>query len=436
MPLKPEPCRNFLRGHCRFGDKCNFPHVTQQQPKPNAFGFGSQTATQSQQQKPNPFGFGVQNSTSGAPNSGGFGQSNSQKPFENKWVRPEKPQNQSQAASHNCTDPDSCKRQIADDFQHESPLWKLTCYGHNKHLPCDISGDISYEELRAVAYDDAKRGTSLPSIVERERGLVNSKKIEFQNLLNNPYTKHTVPAQSNQSPFPAAVASSPSPTPQNNGFSSFAASNQQNPPPNLSFGVRPSTPSNSSGFGQFQGPGQFTTNTVPSGPFSTPVPAQTGGNLPASNNSGFGNSGFGNNGLKSSFGTQVPAQTGGNFAPNIGGFGNSAMSGQGSLFPAQTGGNTFTPNSLGFGNVGMTSQVPVQIGGTPFTSNVGGFGNSGMSSQGSQPPSTSLGGANGGQQTIGSNPQEISATDTGIWLKEEWKLGEIPEQPPPAAYVK
>ena len=31
-----------------------------------------------------------------------------------------------------CTDGESCKRQIAEDFQNERPLWKLTCYGHNK----------------------------------------------------------------------------------------------------------------------------------------------------------------------------------------------------------------------------------------------------------------------------------------------------------------
>lgn len=31
--------------------------------------------------------------------------------------------------------------------------------------PCDIVGDISYEELRALAYDEAKRGLSLQSIV-------------------------------------------------------------------------------------------------------------------------------------------------------------------------------------------------------------------------------------------------------------------------------
>lgn len=31
-----------------------------------------------------------------------------------------------------CTDPDICKRQIAEDFEQEKPLWTLTCYGHCK----------------------------------------------------------------------------------------------------------------------------------------------------------------------------------------------------------------------------------------------------------------------------------------------------------------
>jgi hypothetical protein len=44
-------------------------------------------------------------------------------------------------------------------------MWKLTCYGHWKYFPCDVTGDISYEELRAVAYEEAKRGIPLQSIV-------------------------------------------------------------------------------------------------------------------------------------------------------------------------------------------------------------------------------------------------------------------------------
>lgn len=31
--------------------------------------------------------------------------------------------------------------------------------------PCDIVGDISYEELRATAYDDARKGLPLTAIV-------------------------------------------------------------------------------------------------------------------------------------------------------------------------------------------------------------------------------------------------------------------------------
>lgn len=50
----------LLSSSCQYGERCKFLHVIQQQPKSNAFGFGTQ-ATSHQQQKPNPFGFGVQN---------------------------------------------------------------------------------------------------------------------------------------------------------------------------------------------------------------------------------------------------------------------------------------------------------------------------------------------------------------------------------------
>lgn len=59
---------------CRYGEACRYLHVTQQHPKSNVFGgsnqqqkpnpFGFETQIGSQpQQKPNPFGFGVQNSS-------------------------------------------------------------------------------------------------------------------------------------------------------------------------------------------------------------------------------------------------------------------------------------------------------------------------------------------------------------------------------------
>lgn len=406
MPLKKEPCRNFQRGSCRFGDKCKFLHVTQQQPKPNVFGFGSQTSLPFQQQKPNPFGFGVQNSgpAAGAPSSGGFNQSNGFKPFENKWVRPEQPANQSQSASHMCTDPDSCKRLIAEDFEQERPLWKLTCYGHYKYLPCDITGDISYEELRIAAYDEAKRGIGLQSIVERERNLLNAKLVEFENLLRNPYPKQTHPAQSNQNPFPAVGPSTPSLTAQNTAPAPVSSFGQLGSSPNMTFGVRPSVPSNNA-FGQFQGsPGPFGTNNIPSGPFGSQVPVQTGGIPFTSNVAGLANGGL------SSQGSQVPAQTDGSpFASNIAGFSNIGMNSQGSQLH---------PTSSVFPQI-QTSAVNQ----SPMLSNGSGV------TKGVEQVSANT-------KVIGNVHPEVSSVDASIWLKEEWKLGEIPEQPPPAAFVK
>ncbi|XP_056176970.1 zinc finger CCCH domain-containing protein 16-like isoform X2 [Syzygium oleosum] len=215
MPLKKELCRNFQRGSsiknfiaspyfdlrwfssCQYGERCKFLHPTQQQSRPNAFGFGMHSGS-NQQQKANPFGFGVQSSSQPRPAADFASQHNQFKPFENKWTRfspisnasatsSHHPDNQIQSGNHKCTDPESCKQLIVEDFEHERPSWTLTCYGHCKYAPCDISGDISYEELQSAAYDDAKRGLSLQSIVERERNALNFKLTEFENLLRGPY---------------------------------------------------------------------------------------------------------------------------------------------------------------------------------------------------------------------------------------------------------
>ncbi|KAA3464628.1 zinc finger CCCH domain-containing protein 16 isoform X1 [Gossypium australe] len=248
MHNKKEACRNFQRGSCQYGERCKFLHVIQQQPKSNAFGFGTQ-AISHQQQKPNPFGFGVQNN---AQSKGANDFGNKQSQFKNTWTRSSassgapslrQPDNQPQATNHRCNDPESCKRIIAEDFEHERPLWKLTCYSHWKNSPCDIVGDVSYEELRAAAYDDAKRGLSLQSIVrrssipyfpdlqlhiERERNLLNSKLVEFENFLRNPYRGPAGSAAAQQIPFPGATTTVLSPTTQN------TVAPQSNVPPSVS----------------------------------------------------------------------------------------------------------------------------------------------------------------------------------------------------------
>ncbi|KAK8598009.1 hypothetical protein V6N13_095401 [Hibiscus sabdariffa] len=394
--MKKEPCRNFQRGSCQYGEKCKFLHVTQQQPKSNAFGFGTQ-ANSHQQQKPNPFGFGVQNN---AQSKGGNDFGNKQTQFKNTWTRPSassgapssrQPDNQAQTTNHKCNDPDSCKRIIAEDFEHERPLWKLTCYSHWKNSPCDIVGDVSLEELRAAAYDDAKRGLSFQSIIERERNLLNSKLAEFENLLRNPYKGPAGSTPAQQIPFPGGAPVGFSPTvqntvaPQNNFPPPVSSFNQLGASLNTGFSQGPSVQSNNP-FGQ---PTSFSNSAQFPNAFAT-------NNVPSAN--------------AYSFGSQQPNQSvAASFPTNVANFGNSSV-----INPST---NQFSAATSSTQNLSSSSGQSLGV-----------FNNSLSNSKAGVQPATSV--------QLGKNlPAKVVSGDSSIWLKEKWAPGEIPEDAPPDAYV-
>ncbi|KAI3803176.1 hypothetical protein L1987_31325 [Smallanthus sonchifolius] len=383
MPPRKEPCRNFQRGFCQYGERCKFLHVNQQKAKPNSFGFGTQNT--SQPQKPNPFGFGTQNTSQPQkPNPFGFGvQNNSNpnqfKPGENKWSRfspssgnPSAPQKQDH---HVCTDSESCKRLISEDFQQEKPLWKLTCYGHCKYGPCDIIGDVSYEELKASAYDDAKRGSNIQSIVEKERSLLSSKLIEFENLLRNPYTPPSNSNLNTQNTVPGTSTNIFPQTIQNNDPPLVSSFSQLGSTFNTGFQMRAPAPNNVFGqVNQFQAPTQIS-------------------NASQKNSFTYGNPG--------QMGSQPSTQS---FV---------------SPFPATattTFGNVFSAPATS-PNLNVSSQQPSM----PF---------------GGQNPS-----ANVVPESIPSvqNTQNISHSNSNeyssIWSKDEWRAGEIPEEAPPEGVI-
>ncbi|KAI4970905.1 hypothetical protein ZWY2020_001819 [Hordeum vulgare] len=399
MNRRPELCRNYQRGSCKYGEQCRFVHANsnqhqqQQQAKPNPFGFGAGSRQQpqqsfgaqsqqfqQQQQKPNPFGFGVQGGAAQQRNESGPA-----KPFQNKWVRdPSAPQTKQgeaqpapQPAHTSCTDPESCRQQISDDFKNEAPLWKLTCYAHLRSGPCDITGDISYEELRAKAYEEGKQGKPMQSIVEGERNLQNAKLMEFTNLLNKARSTPSFPTAGS---FPEVKNNSTFGSSQTNGPPVFSSFNQLGAATNFGSGPRtaaPGVPTNTI-FGQptltF---GQSTQSTFGRSTQSTPS---------------FGAPTFGSTGMKfgvpDAFGSQTSKQS-------FGSYHNSSMSSN----------NNF-PNSISSSHHRDIDKQSVELlnGMTPRTS------------------------------AMDQAPIEDSRNDKqddSIWLKEKWEIGQIPLDEPP-----
>ncbi|VAI78901.1 hypothetical protein VPH35_124829 [Triticum aestivum] len=386
MNRRPELCRNYQRGSCKYGAQCRFVHSNsnqqqQQQAKPNPFGFGAggrqqpqqqsfgaqSQQQQQQQQKPNPFGFGVQGGAAQQRNEPGPA-----KPFQNKWVRdPSAPptkqaeaQPAPQAAHTSCADPESCRQQISDDFKNEAPLWKLTCYAHLRSGPCDITGDISYEELRAKAYEEGKQGKPMQSIVEGERNLQNAKLAEFTNLLNKARATPSFPTAGS---FPEVKNNSTFGSSQTNGPPVFSSFNQLGAATNFGSGPRTATPG---------------------------VPMNTIFGQPTQSTPSFGAPAFGSTGMR--FGVPVGSQTS---KQSFGSYQGSSMSS-----------NSNFQNSTSSGHHRDIDKQSVELlnGMTPRTSAMD-------------------------QAAVEASRNEKQ--DDSIWLKEKWEIGQIPLDEPPARHV-
>lgn len=362
--------------------------LQQQQGKPNPFGFGSASRQQQssfgsqvqQQQQPNPFGFGVQGAGAQSRNAPGPA-----KPFQNKWVRdPSVPTKQTEAAQPpaaaghtSCTDPESCRQQIAEDFKNETPLWKLTCYAHLRSGPCDIKGDVSFEELRAKAYEEGRQGHPLQSIVEGERNLQNAKLMEFTNFLNNPHVSVSQsPSFPPVSSFPEVKNSSPFGVSQTNGPPVFSSFSQVGAATNIGPGSRtaPGAPTNTI-FGQSSQPSQ------------PGFPAHT-----------FGRSDM-KFGVSGSFGSQISQQT-------FGSLQGSSMSSVGN-FPRSHAGYQQPPASSSHRDIDRQSQDLLS---------------------GIVAPTSAI-----DQAPVEDNKNENE--DDSIWLKEKWSIGEIPLGEPPQRHI-
>jgi len=306
------------------------------------------------------------------------------KPFQNKWVRdPSAPTKQPEAAqapaaAHtSCTDPESCRQQIAEDFKNETPLWKLTCYAHLRSGPCDIKGDISFEELRAKAYDESRQGHPLQSIIEGERNLQNAKLMEFTNFLNNPRVSVSqIPSFPTVASFPEVKNNSSFGVPQTNGppvfsnFSQVGSANNFGPGPRTAPGV----PTNSL-FGQ---------SSQASHPaFAAPT---------------FGRSDM-KFGVSGSFGSQTSQLPSGSLQ-------GSSMSSVGN-FPKPPAGYPQSASSNHHRDIDRQSQDLLS---------------------GIIAPTSAI-----NQAPVEENKNENQ--DDSIWLKEKWSIGEIPLGEPPQRHI-
>lgn len=80
-------------------------------------------------------------------------------------------------------EPEASPREtIAQDLATEQPSWLLSCYGHKREGPCDLTGDVSFEEAQWKFYSDRAAGIPDFKLVEEFKGAVASKERELRAL--------------------------------------------------------------------------------------------------------------------------------------------------------------------------------------------------------------------------------------------------------------
>ncbi|BFI23817.1 protein MpC3H4 [Marchantia polymorpha subsp. ruderalis] len=392
MSRRQEICRDFQRGSCRYGTRCKFLHQTNAPQQPRQ--------PQNNQNQRNAFGGAAGNNYYGALGNNNNNNNNNHSQRHNT-------QSSVAAKEHKCNNPRLCKDQIEEDFQNEHPVfWRLTCYAHYKFLPNDIVGDVSPEELRAIAYDSAKQGLSLKDVAQREASMFAAKNAEFEALRRNPYKGPA--SQGSATPF-SPFSASPfmsSPASQNN--SSAMVSGQpltlSNPNPaagqgfaqnpnifgapaargfsfgqpsvgsgDTIFGPRPST-QNPSPFG-VQQPNVFQQTPFQQSPFTNTASPPAVAQPAAQTQSPFTNVQAGSSGVQSPFGFNSPFT----------GFPSNPGSTRGFASPP---GNSPSLSATPAPSLVNTSTVPVPV-------------------------------------------RSTNADEDAKWFKDVWKIGEIPEGEPP-----
>jgi len=94
-------------------------------------------------------------------------------------------------------------------------LWPFTCYGYEKGIPCDITGDISPEELRFEAYNQLKQFGNIQQHTQMVNSLAQQMQSKRQALISKGSTQSNTNSSiftsntTNQSIFGNSSASAP-----------------------------------------------------------------------------------------------------------------------------------------------------------------------------------------------------------------------------------